>query len=75
MRVIRYQSIAEDLRRRLSDGEFAAAGVPFFFKQWGGVHKREAGRQLRGQTYDEMPIPLERSLGLTQPSEYRLLGA
>lgn len=27
MRVIRYQSIAEDLRRRLSDGEFAAAGV------------------------------------------------
>lgn len=27
MRVIRYQSIAEDLRQRLSDGEFAASGL------------------------------------------------
>ena len=30
-------------------------GVPFFFKQWGGVRKKEAGRQLRGRTWDEMP--------------------
>jgi protein gp37 len=30
-------------------------GVPFFFKQWGGVRKHETGRELRGQTYDEMP--------------------
>lgn len=30
-------------------------GVPFFFKQWGGVRKREAGRQLDGRTYDEFP--------------------
>ena len=29
--------------------------VPFFFKQWGGVHKKRAGRELRGKTYDEMP--------------------
>jgi protein gp37 len=29
--------------------------VAFFFKQWGGVHKSEAGRKLRGRTYDEMP--------------------
>jgi len=33
-----------------------AAQVPFFFKQWGGVHKAEAGRALDGQTYDEMPL-------------------
>ena len=33
----------------------ANAGVPFFFKQWGGVHKSKAGRLLDGQTYDEMP--------------------
>lgn len=33
-----------------------AAGVPFFFKQWGGVRKHEAGRQLDGLTYDELPI-------------------
>jgi protein gp37 len=32
-----------------------AANVPFFFKQWGGVRRAEAGRHLDGQTYDEMP--------------------
>jgi protein gp37 len=32
-----------------------SAGVPFFFKQWGGVRKSEAGRELQGQTYDAMP--------------------
>jgi protein gp37 len=31
------------------------AGVPFFFKQWGGCRKREAGRDLDGVTYDELP--------------------
>lgn len=31
------------------------AGVPFFFKQWGGVRKKQAGRALDGQTYDGFP--------------------
>ena len=31
------------------------AGVPFFFKQWGGVQKSRAGRKLEGRTYDQMP--------------------
>lgn len=31
------------------------AGVPFFFKQWGGVNKKRAGRLLDGRTWDEMP--------------------
>lgn len=31
------------------------AGVPWFFKQWGGVRKSEAGRQLDSETYDAMP--------------------
>jgi protein gp37 len=31
------------------------AGIPFFFKQWGGVHKSRHGRQLEGRTYDNMP--------------------
>ena len=31
------------------------AGVSFFFKQWGGVRKKKAGRQLEGRTWDEMP--------------------
>ena len=29
--------------------------VPFFFKQWGGVQKHRNGRELFGQTFDEMP--------------------
>ena len=32
-----------------------AAGVPFFFKQWGGVRKHMTGRLLNGRTYDEFP--------------------
>ena len=33
-----------------------AAGVAFFFKQWGGKNKKAAGRELNGRTYDEMPV-------------------
>lgn len=32
------------------------AGVPFFFKQWGGVRKKKTGRLLDGRTWDEMPV-------------------
>jgi protein gp37 len=32
-----------------------AAQVPFFFKQWGGVHKKKAGRSLHGQEWNGMP--------------------
>lgn len=32
-----------------------AAEVPFFFKQWGGRNKKQAGRTLDGRTWDEMP--------------------
>jgi protein gp37 len=31
------------------------ASVSFFFKQWGGVNKKRAGRELEGRTWDEMP--------------------
>lgn len=31
------------------------ARVPFFFKQWGGVRKSAAGRELNGRTYDDRP--------------------
>lgn len=33
-----------------------ASGVAFFFKQWGGVQKKRAGRILDGRTWDEMPM-------------------
>lgn len=32
-----------------------ATGVPFFFKQWGGINKKKAGRLLEGRTWDQMP--------------------
>jgi protein gp37 len=31
------------------------AGVAFFFKQWGGVNKKRAGRTLEGRKHDAMP--------------------
>lgn len=39
-----------------------SAKVPFFFKQWGGVNKKRAGRILDGKTWDEMPIKSNLSL-------------
>jgi protein gp37 len=38
------------IRRQCRQG-----GVPFFFKQWGGIHKSKSGRLLDGRVYDEMP--------------------
>lgn len=32
-----------------------ASHVPFFFKQWGGVRKKEHGRELDNRTWDELP--------------------
>ncbi len=46
-----------------------AANVPFFFKQWGGVRKSEAGRQLDGRNYDDMP---DRPVGKVAPQKIRL---
>jgi protein gp37 len=37
------------------------AGIPFFFKQWGGVFKTRTGRQLQGRTWDEFPDESDRS--------------
>ncbi len=36
------------------------AGIPFFFKQWGGTNKKKAGRLLDGRTWDEMPASFSR---------------
>lgn len=36
--------------------------IPFFFKQWGGVNKKAAGRKLGGKIYDAMPINKEYNL-------------
>jgi protein gp37 len=39
-----------DLRDRC-----VAAGIPFFFKQWGGVHPKVGGRLLRKREWSEFP--------------------
>jgi protein gp37 len=31
------------------------AEVPFFFKQWGGKNKKQAGRVLEQRIWNEMP--------------------
>src|SRR5690242_13341557 len=36
-----------------------AANVSFLFKQWGGVNKKKAGRELDGQTWDGMPAMIQ----------------
>ena len=41
---------AQDIRDQCVE-----AGVPFYFKQWGGVFKKRHGRELDGRTWDEMP--------------------
>lgn len=47
--------IHPDWVRSIRD-QCVSAGVPFFFKQWGGVRKKVTGRTLDGTTHDEMPI-------------------
>lgn len=43
-----------DWARSLRD-QCRIAETLFFFKQWGGVNKKETGRVLDGQVWDEMP--------------------
>lgn len=44
--------------------------VPFFFKQWGGVRKSVAGRELNGRTFDEHPSVKEMAVpSLTERRE------
>lgn len=45
------------------------AKIPFFFKQWGGVTKAAAGRELNGRTYDQMP---DRTASSVVPNRHRL---
>ena len=40
---------------RTVHAECKSHGIPFFFKQWGGVRKHQTGRELDGKTYDEFP--------------------
>lgn len=35
--------------------ECLMSGVPFFFKQWGGINKKATGRLLDGRIWNDMP--------------------
>lgn len=48
------------------------AGVPFFFKQWGGRTPTSGGRVLDGRTWDEMPS--SRETDADQPRQLTALG-
>ena len=50
---------ATDIRDRCLE-----AKVPFFFKQWGGVNKKKAGRLLQGRTWDDYPKVFHQRLEL-----------
>jgi protein gp37 len=54
----------QNIRRRCE-----GAGVPFFFKQWGGVRKGLKGRTLDGRTFDGIP---ERPVRTVPPKKERL---
>jgi len=51
------RSMAASWARAIRD-QCVRAGVPFFFKQWGGRTPRAGGRNLDCRTWDEMPTPL-----------------
>ena len=40
---------------RLLRDQCRSAGVPFFFKQWGGRTPKSGGRELDGGTWDQFP--------------------
>lgn len=57
------RSMDPDWVRSIRD-QCVAAGVPFFFKQWGGTRKKETGRVLDGRTWDEFPVEIHRGRAL-----------
>ena len=50
----RAREMKPDWARSIRD-QCVDAGVPFFFKQWGGVQRKLAGRRLDRREWNEMP--------------------
>lgn len=48
------RSMAPEWIREVRD-QCSKEGIPLFFKQWGGVQKKKAGRMIDGRTWDGMP--------------------
>ena len=70
------RAMSEDWVRQIHD-QCVAHNVPFFFKQWGGINKKQAGRLFDNRTWDEMPrlltlgkvVHMKDSLGTVWPIE------
>ena len=50
----KYRPMDEDWALRIRD-DCVKAGVPFFFKQWGGRTSKAGGRELEGRLWNDMP--------------------
>jgi protein gp37 len=65
--------MSSDWVRSIRD-QCISTGVPFHFKQWGGVNKKRTGRRIDGRTWDQWPPtkhPRDRSQASTQSSSLR----
>jgi protein gp37 len=64
----RARPMAEEWVIELRD-QCRAAGVAFFFKQWGGIRPKSGGRRLRGREWNQYPrVPKAQDLGVV-PAE------
>lgn len=58
------RSLRSEWVREIRD-QCRGAGVPFFFKQWGGYTPKAGGRLLEGEEYNSMPkVSVESSRGV-----------
>lgn len=53
-----------DLRDQCTDN-----GVPFFFKQWGGIRSKSGGRTLDGREWSDMPTPTDQRALVDEPDD------
>lgn len=68
-----HRPVDPDWVRQIRD-RCLAQGVPFFFKQWGGVTSKSGGRLLDGRTWDEQPTPRTSRPRLTVRSGLAVIG-
>jgi len=54
----RHRAVAPEWVRAIRD-QCLEAGVPFFFKQWGGRTPKAGGRELDGREWNQMPAPAD----------------
>lgn len=66
------RKLDESWVRSLRD-QCKSASVPFFFKQWGGVRKKQTGRILDGQAYDEFPNYIQNQNEYTDAQRKKLV--